>query len=62
MIGDDKYLVDYIIKFWKNSVKYFRSYGKFGPFKLVGKVSQKLFELVAWNLVSWLGMMSRLAY
>ena len=33
---------------------------KFGHFKLVSKISRKVFELGAWNLVSWQGMMSRL--
>ena len=31
---------------------------KFGHFKL--KIFQKLFKLGAWNLLSWLGMMSRI--
>ena len=33
---------------------------KFGHFKLVSKISGKLFELGAWNLNSWQGMISRL--
>ena len=33
---------------------------KFGHFELVSKISRKVFELGAWNLVSWQGMMSRL--
>ena len=33
---------------------------KFGHFKLLSKLSRKLFKLGAWNLVSCLGMVSRL--
>ena len=33
---------------------------KFVHFKLFSKISRKVFELGAWNLVSWYGMMCRL--
>ena len=51
----------YLINFWTNSVNFFWSYGplKFWHFKLVSKLSRKLFKLGTWNLVSWLGIMSR---
>ena len=31
-----------------------------GHFKIVSKISRKLFKLGAWNLASWIGLMSRL--
>ena len=56
---------------WKNSSPIFFScpcsllFWSYAPLKksewnLVSKISRKVFELGAWNLVSWKGMMSRL--
>ena len=53
--ADRGWWVDYPIKFSK---KFFYFSGimalwKFGHFKFVSKISQKLYELGAWNMVSW---------
>ena len=49
--------VDYLIKLnKKKKIFYFSGVmvlWKFGHFKRVSKISRKLFELGAWNLVSW---------
>ena len=52
---DRGWWIDYLIKFFKNS-PYFSgvmALSKFGHFKLVKKISQKLFELGDWIFVSW---------
>ena len=53
--ADREWWVDYLIKFKKKIILFFRSYGplKIWAFKLVSKISRKLFELGAWNLVIW---------
>ena len=52
--GDRGWWVDHLIKLKKSF--YFSGVmvlWKFGHFELVSKISQQLFELGAWNLVSW---------
>ena len=45
--ADRGWWVNYLNIFWKESVKYFRISGIYGHFKLVSKISKKLFELPA---------------
>ena len=63
--------ISYMDSSWKNSWPIFFSCPSYVPsssyaslnkteLNLVSKISQKLFELGAWNLVSWQGMISRL--
>ena len=52
---DRGWWVDYLIKLKKKS-HYFSgvmTLWKFGYFELVSNISKKLFDLGAWNLVSW---------
>ena len=47
--------VDYLINFWTNFVNFFprvMALCKFWHFKLVNKISRKLFELGAWSMVA----------
>ena len=52
---DRRWWVDYSINFWSNSFTLFGSYGPseiWEILKIVSKISRKVFELGAWNLVS----------
>ena len=53
--ADKGWWVDYLTEIWKKNHLFSRvmALWKFGHFKLASKISRKVFELGAWNLVSW---------
>ena len=53
LIGDDEKITWFNLKKKSPDFSGVMALWKFGDFKLVSKISRKVFELGAWNLVSW---------